>query len=255
MGAKAQIQGFVSRVLASGFPDDRDIAKTVRLKRYGELNISEADGNLYGYAEEGSLLVATSPTVGTGLTGVTAQTAFNATGPSTYVYNNEPMGGKSLYILSLKQIASAAATSSTVHYYACVLDPTYRAITTDNFATAIVPVNPNGNASVSVAPVIKFQSSATVSVIAAASGSARVVGRGQLGALNIVGDEFIINFGRGDHFGHPGLTAAQVSQNSKRVANSPPVIVPPGGTFTIHQWALAQGASASPEFELVMVAR
>lgn len=253
--AKALFQGFVSRLLPSAFTDDRDDAKPVRLGRYGELKLSEADCNLYGYCEEGSLMVATSPTVGTGLVGVTAQTTYNATGPSVYVYNNEPAGGKSLYIGSLKQIASAAATSSTVHYYAAVLDPTYRAITTDNFAAAIVPINPNGNLPVIATPVIKFQSSATVSAIAAASGSARVVARGQLGALNIIGDEFIINFGRGDHIGHPGLTAAQASQNSKRVSNAPPVIVPPGGTFTIHQWALAQAASASPEYELTMWAR
>lgn len=255
MAAKVLIQGFISKLLGSGFVDDRDDAKPVRLKRYGEVCISEADGNLYGYAEEGSLMVATSPTVGTGLTGVTAQTTYNATGPSIYIYNQEPAGGKSIYLGAIKQIASAAATSSTVHYYAAVLDPIYRAITTDNFAAAIVPINPNGNCPIPCTPVIKFQSSATVSVVAAASGAARYCGRGQLGALNIIGDEFIVNFGRGDHVGHPGLTAAQASQNSKRVSNAPPVIIPPGGTFTFHQWALAQSASASPEYEVTMWAR
>jgi hypothetical protein len=253
MGAKAQIQGYVMRLLSGGIGDDRDAAKTIRLKRYGEVNVSEADCNQYGYAEEGSFLIATSPTIGTGLVGVTAQVAYNATGPSVYVYNNDPI--KSLYLMYLKQIASAAATSSTAHYYACVLDPTYRAITTDNFATAITPVNPNGGIGVPLTPVIKFQSSATVSVIAAASGSARTVARGQLGGLNIIGDEFIVAFGKGDHTGHPGLTGAQVAGLSKRVSNAGPVIVGPGQTFTIHQWALAQAASASPEFELAMVAR
>ncbi len=253
--AKALMQGFVSRLLPTPFTDDRDDAKPIRLGRYGEQKISETDCNLYGYCEEGSLMVATSPTVGTGLVGVTAQIVYNATGPSVYIYNAEAAGGKSIYMGSIRQIASAAATSSPVHYYAAILDPTFRAITTDNFAAAIVPINPNGNCPVPCTPIIKLQSSATVSVIGAASGAARYVARGQLGALNIIGDEFIVNFGRGDHIGHPGLTAAQAVANSKRVSNAPPVIIPPGATFTFHQWALAQAASASPEYEITMWAR
>ena len=56
MGAKAQIQAFVSRLLPSPYTDDRDVAKTARLGPYGEMKISEADGSLYGYCEEGSLM-------------------------------------------------------------------------------------------------------------------------------------------------------------------------------------------------------
>ncbi len=252
MGAKAQIQGFVSRLLSSPFADDRDIAKTVRLKRYGEMNISEADGSLYGYADEGSLMVCTNATIGTGLTGVTAQTSFNDTGPALYIYNPDPV--KSLYIGYLKMIATAAATSSTVQNYAAVLDPILRLVTTDNFAT-LTPVNPNGGATVSANPVVKFQNNSTVSAITASSSAKRIVARGVLGGLNIIGDEFIINFGRGDHTTHPGLTAAQVAAPSKRVANAPPVVVAPGSTFTVHLWGANQGAAYTPEVELVMWAR
>ncbi len=253
MGAKAQIQGFVSRLLASGFADDRDVAKTVRLKRYGELNISEADASINGYAEEGSMIVCTSGTISTGLTGVTAQVVFNDTGPALYVYNPDPV--KSLYMGYLKMIASAAATTTSSQHYACILDPARSTlITTDNFAN-LTQVNPNGGAALSVAPVVKFQNNATVSLIAASSASKRIVARGGLGGLNIVGTEMIINFGRGDHTTDPGLTAAEVAGPSKRVRNAPPVVVGPGCTFTVHLWGIAQAAAYSPEVELVMWAR
>ncbi len=252
MGAKAQIQGFVSRLLSSGFADDRDVAKTVRLKRYGEVNISEADGSLYGYADEGSLMVATNATISTGLTGVTAQIAFNDTGPALYLYNPDPV--KSIYIGYLKMLATAAATSTTSQHYAAIIDPVLRTISVDNFAT-ITPVNPNGSAPIPVNPVLKFQNNSTVSTVLASSPAKRIVARGALGGLNIIGTEMIINFGRGDHTTHAGLTAAESAAPSKRVANAPPCIVGPGCTFTLHLWGLAQGAAYSPEIELVMWAR
>ncbi len=253
MAAKVIISGFVQRLLASIFPDDRDNAKTVRLKRYGEVNISEADGNLYGYCEEGSLMVATNATISTGLTGVTAQTAFNDTGPALYIYNNDP--AKSLYMGYLKMIATAAATTSTSQHYACIVDPSRGTlITTDNFAT-LTPVNPNGACAVPCTPVIKFQNNATVSAIAASSASKRIVGRGTLGGLNVAGDELIILFGRGDMSTHSGLTAVQATALSKRVGNCGPMIIGPGQTGTVHLWGVSQAAAYSPEVELVMWAR
>jgi len=255
--AKALIQGFVSRLLPGAFIDDRDDAKPVRMKRYGEINISEADGSLYGYSDEGSVLVATNATIGTGLTGVTAQIVFNDTGPALYIYNSENAANpnaKSLYLGYLKMIATAAATTSTSQHYAGVLDTVYRTITTDNYAT-IVPVNPNGATAVGATPIVKFQNNATVSLIAASSVAKRIVCRGTLGGLNIVGDEMIISFGRGDISPHPGLTAVQAAGVSKRVSNAPPVIIGPGQTFTLHLWGLAQAAAYSPEIELVMWAR
>jgi hypothetical protein len=251
--AKAIFQGIVARVLPSAFVDDRDSAKTVRLKRYGEVNISEADGSLYGYCDEGSLMVATNATISTGLTGVTAQTAFNDTGPALYIYNNHST--LSLYMGYLKMVTTAAATSTTIQSFACILDPARSTtITTNNFAT-LTPVNPNGSLAVSFAPVILFQNNATVSQIAASSSSKRIVARGNLGGLNVAGDEFIINFGRGDHTTHAGLTAAQSAALSKRVANAPPVVIGPGHTFTVHCWGTSQAAAYSPEVELVMWAR
>jgi len=255
--AKALIQGFVSRYLPQAFSDDRDDAKPLRMKRYGEVCVSEADANLYGYSEEGSLIVATSATISTGLVGVTAQTAFNDTGPALYIYNAENPANpaaKSLYLGYLKMLASAAATTATSQHYAGILEPGLRTIATDNFAN-LTQVNPNGNAAVPVTPIVKFQSNATVSAISASTAAKRIVCRGGLGGLNIIGDELIVVFGRGDIAPHAGLTAAQAAATSKRVSNAPPVIIGPGQTFTLPLWGLAQSAAYSPEVELVMWAR
>lgn len=257
LAPSALVKGIVGKLLPSSFVDDRDSDKPARLKRYGEVAISEADSNLYGYCEEGTILLALSATPGTGLTGVTAQTSFSDTGPACYIYNPENPANpnaKSLYLGYIKMIASAAATSTTSQRYAGVLDVVSRAFSVDN-TTALTVITSNGNVSPIITPTVKWQNNATVSTLAASSASKRIVCNGCIGGLNIVGDEMIVSFGRGDISAHPGLTAAQAAGVSKRVSNAPPVIVGPGQSFAFHTWGLAQAAAYSPEVEICMWAR
>jgi hypothetical protein len=255
--AKALIQGFTHRLLPQAFIDDRDDAKPVRLKRYGEVNVSEFDNNLYGYAEEGSFFVATNPTVGTGLTwGFAAawQSALD-TSPLVFISNDEIAGGKSLYLAWIKLITTAATTTTTTVQFAGVVDTIPRAITTDNML-AIVPVNPNSAASATASCTVKVQNSATASAIAAKSGASRRVCRGVLGGFPVIGDEMVISFGRGNQHGHPGLTAAEAAAPRKSVSSCPPVVLAPGQNFTLNVWFPAITLSAiNPEVEIAFWAR
>lgn len=258
LAPSALIKGIVARMLPSAFVDDRDSDKPARLGRYGEQIAQILYGpTRHGLVEEGCYLVATNPTISTGLAWVAAQTAFSDTAPNFYLYNNESAANpnaKSIYLDYLKLIATAVGTAATAWHYAFILDAVARAFGTDN-TLAITPVNPNGGASNVITPTIKAQNSATVSALAASSAAKRLVGRGVLGGLNIAGDEMVIVFGSTDVGAHAGLTAAQAAALSRRVDHSPAIIIPPGWSLTGHIWAPSSSATITPEFELGMWAR
>lgn len=259
MTTSALFKGLVLKLLPTPFTDDREDDKPVRLGRYGEQLAQVLYGpSRHGLAEEGSYLVAYNPTVSTGMTQVAAQTAFSDTTPNFYIYNNENPANqyaKSIYIDYIKMIATAAATAATAIHYALVLDVTARSLTTDNTQSLTVG-NPNGAvANGIISPTIKWQNSATASVIAASSSNARRVGRGVLGGLNIAGDEMIIVSGSTDVGAHPGLTAAQASAVSRRVSTCPAIVLGPGDSLTGHFWAPSSSASWNPEVEIGFWAR
>jgi len=258
LAPSALVKGIVSRLLPTAWVDDRDADKPMRLARYGEQVAQVLHGpTRYALVEEGSYILATNPTISTGLTWVAAQTAFSDTAPNFYIFNPESTSNpaaKSIYMDYLKLITTTAATAATAFHYAWILDAVSRAITTDNTLT-ITPVNPNGGASVVITPVIKVQNSATVSVITASSSAKRLVGRGTLGGLNVAGDELEIVFGSTDVGANAGLTAAQAAAVGHRVSNSPGIIIPPGWSLTGHIWMPSSTASPAPEFELGMFAR
>jgi hypothetical protein len=245
------LTGLIKALLPSKTGDSDVAERTVRLNAFSELAVRDTPANYYGMAEEGSLIVATNPTVSTGMTFVTAQTAFSDTVPNFYIYNTEPVGGRSLRLHYLKMITTAAGTSATAWHYAVILDQVGRAIGTDNTAT-ITPVNPNGAATISAVPLIKVQNSATASAIAASSASKRLVARGCLGGLNIVGDTLQIYFGEMTPSAMSATAVTQAGQPGRRVDNSPPVMIPPGCSAVIHIWGVASAAAFSPEFELLM---
>jgi hypothetical protein len=224
----------------------------LRVNRNRELAIREVPGTYYGMCEEGSLLVATNPTVSTGLTWVAAQTAYAATTPNFLITNTQPAGGKNVQLRYLKMIATAAGTAATVWHYAAILDVAPRALTTNN-TVAITPVSPNGGLSVgSGLPAIAAQNNAIASVLAAESASGRVVARGALGGLNIVGDVFSILFGQATGLTGPLTAVEGETQSGARTAYSPPIIIAPGGCLSLHFWSPSSSAAFNPEFEMLL---
>lgn len=251
----AFIRGLVAKALPNALSDDQSNDKPVRLLKYGEQAVLSCLPTRHMLADEGSYVLATNPTISTGLTWVAAQTAFSDTTPNFYLYNNEAVGGKTLYLDYLKMIATAAGTAATAWHYAIIVDQVARAITT-NHVLAITPTTPVSAVSlVGTAPTINAQNSATASVIAASSSASRIAARGVLGGLNVAGDEFVIVFGSTDVGAHPGLTAAQAAALSRRVDHSAAVGIGPGHSAVIHIWAPSSSASINPEFELGMFLR
>ncbi len=256
--AKVLMQGFVHKILPQAFTDDRDDGKPVRLKRYGEVNTSEFDVSQYGYCEEGTYIVATTTTVGTGFTWASSGNgvqSFLDTAPQGYIFNNESAGGKSLYIDYIKIIVTTGVTAATGAKFAIFMDTAARALTTDNMSV-LSQAQPNGNlASPIITPTIKIQNSATPSVAAAIVTSRKVAQGWMAGTIPLVGDEYIMCFGRGDIAGHPGLTNVETVCR-KLVSNHPPCIVPPQASLALHFWFPAlTTASIVPEVLIGMWTR
>ncbi len=224
----------------------------VRQDKYGAVAPWCVSPTRHQFAEEGSYCVATNPTPGTGLLNVAAQTAYDSTKPNFLITN--PDASKSLYLDFLKLIASQAPTAATAIYFAIHVDTIARPLTTDNML-AIVPVNPAVGKALLVTPSVKAQNSATASVLAALSSTAKLVARGVLGGLCIAGTELEIVFGASEgHGSYAGNTDA-AGNPGRRSCSAPPVIIPPGGSASIHIWMPSSSASLAPEFELGMFVR
>lgn len=249
------------QTLSSGLPqtllparasDSTSMDKEARLNGWGETVVREQ--GQYGYAEEGSLYVATNPTISTGMLWVAAQTAYGATAPNFHIRNTDVLGGKSVRLQSLKLIATAAATGTTAVHYAVTLDPVSRAISTDNTA-AITPQNCNGGVTGAPPVLVNAQNSATVSVLSAASAGNRVLARGVMGGLNIVGEELFLSFGTPISSAMTPTAVDAAGQPGCRVTSAPAIIVPPQASCTIHIWSVGASASMTPEFELLFAVK
>lgn len=243
------VAGRPSTALGTAQQDSNLADVGLRVNGYGEAAIRETAPTLYGLCEEGSLFVATNPTISTGVTFVAAQTAYGATAPNFHIVNTEQAGGKSIQLRSLKMIATAAATAATAIHYAVIIDPTQRAIATDHTA-AITPKCLNSAKTASSTVRIYAQNSATVSVLAAASVGAYTAARGVLGGLNAVGDVLAILFGGITSDSSTGA-AVVTGQPGVRVSNAPAISIGPGNSATVMIWMPASSASFDPEFELV----
>ena len=244
----------IQKLIGAQTGDSVVAERQLRMNAYSELAVRDTPANYYGMAEEGSLILATNPTPSTGLAWVSAQTAFSDTAPNFYIYNNEQAGGKALRLHYLKLITTTAATSASAVHYAVVVDQAARAFTTDNMAV-VIPVSPNGCLGLTTVPVIKVQSNTTTSAIAASSGQKRIVARGCLGGLNIAGDVLQIYFGELTPTAMSATAVTAAGQPGRRVDNSPPVCIPPGGSAVIHIWMPGSSASIVPEFELLLSAK
>jgi len=256
--ALAQMRGLVGRALTNiqAFADDSSNDRGVRLDRYGSLLIPQTDSSLYSQAEEGSMVIATNPTPGTGYTWVAAVTSYTNTQPLIVVYNNEPAGGKNIELRYLKLITLAAGTGAVAWQYLGLLDVQQLQTTAHHAAATLV--NPNFAYPVLVNNLqVLVQTGSTASVFPAPTAAARMVNRGSLGGLNVPGDVMRINFGSLDSGTTSGITAAEGATQAGvgRADSDSPVVIPPGGAWYLYFWSASSSAAINPEMIFGMVCR
>lgn len=216
--------------------------------------VVENPGSTHQLSRDGLMYYAATPTPGTAFA-TDVKIAFDPLVPFMYMYNGDTVGAaasRSVELVSVKLICTVAAASSTNFRFGGQLDNVIRTPTTDNM-TALAPKCPNGNVSTASAlagtsGLIKMQSSGTASAAPAASANVRTIGRGSMGGITLVNDEFTIMFGRLPAGGTPGLTAAQATCAGSKVSYTAPVIIPPGWSFYLYTW-YASNAVTGPSFE------
>ena len=245
---RALVGGIINRFLSSaaGYNDDRDQDKPLRCRRYGDLAINCAVPTRHDLADEGSYFVTTTPTPGTGLTWVAAQTTYSATAPNFLIQNLEQGAqGRTVYLDFLTMVTTAAMTAATGIQYAITMDSGQRAPTTNNM-TAFVQRCLQAAATTAPNIAILGQSSASASVIPALTNVGYIAARDTWGGINVANDVLGLVFGE-NVAGLQGLTAVESAQVSRRIIAAPPIIIPPGWAAAIHIWAGSSSASFAPE--------
>ena len=198
----------------------------------------------------GNYWVTTNPTPGTALAGAVSA-SYSATTPFLYLFNSASAGGKSVYLDYIKLICTVAPASGTIAYYALVADQAARALSVDH-TSALTPVGPNQTTSTTAASVltVNAQNSATASTIAAASSAVRVVGRGAIGGIPVVGDELVIDFGPDAYLPYNGATAT-VATPARRISGTAPVVLDPQACLMVALWFPSNSATGI-SYELEM---
>jgi hypothetical protein len=237
------LRGIVSRSLPAGLADGTEASG--RLARYSELMVVEAVRTKHPLADEGSFFSTQNPTLGTALA-AGIQATFSDT-VAAFVFQNtgDPSGSvsPSLYLDFIKLIFTVAPASATGMRYAVKLDNGPRAPTAGSTKLSGTSGSPGASAvgatvRSSVANIWAFTGGAFMTV--PVSVNARVVAVGGIGALPIVGTEFMIRFGDNG----PNFAAA-----AGGTSHAAPIVVPPGWYAVVYLW-FPSNAATGPSAEL-----
>jgi hypothetical protein len=216
-----------------------------RSNRYGDQSVvSLTGGKMHALADEGSLFVATNPTVATGIAGIAAADGFNAAETLFLLYNTATEAEATrIYLDSLELQCTVVDTNGTDIRFDHHID------NTDRFTsggTAITPVNPNMDSTASAKGRLRF--GAVVS--AAASSSVRYLGGRQLASTDLVANDLMLfTYGGSNSFSNQNsnLTEEATLARFWHVA-CPAVILGPGDSYLFSINCASQSGAATWTF-------
>jgi hypothetical protein len=203
-------------------------------------------------ADLGNYFICRTPTVGTGIAGVTSLTSYTAASPVLILYNQNPSTNIWMDYASLTVTATAASTASL--YLVTVVDNGNRWSSAGsggagtNVSTALIGpyatnmgVTTNGGALVYAGAL----------VASGATNAARILSNRLVRQqIPVVNDQYVVNFGT-DGVGGPlppqVLSAAVPSVST--VAHAP-VCVPPLTSFLLYYYGASMAAAPSFEVEV-----
>lgn len=220
------------------FSDNVQSGPPNRAGRYGEAYALPL-GNKETYAgDEGSYFTAITPTPGTGIIGHAAPTTFDETKPYLLLYNG---GQNRIYPQFLRFHETVVSTAATRVQFTIAVDQGNRY---SSGGTALTKNNVNMDS------VVSTQATITVGAViaSAASSSRRVLDHlVYRGTIDVVEDIYEIVFGASDGAGMGGSRVATVGDFARMTA---PVVVGPGQSLLVHQWAGSQ--STGPTFQVTL---
>ena len=250
--------GILRKLLSSAARVAAEQAPVIaRFGHYGETVAELITGKQHKLADEGSYFLTRSPTPGTGLATIAAPTTFAATSPFLIVTNNNPVGGKNIFLDYLKLICTAAGTGGTALNFATVLDAGSRYTSggsggagTQLASLLAGPYTPNMQAAGQSGALVY----AGALVAAAATAGARTLSNSRFRtAIPVVNDEYVINFG-GDSVALDGVLVSGTAIAQRTVPHAP-VVIAPGSSFLLHLWLPSQSAASSYEVDIGHVER
>lgn len=247
------LHGVASRRRPQVTPDGGPNNEIVdRRGRYGEGYVNSLWPTDQMLADEGSYFVSA---LGPGATALQLglSASFAAAAVAIAFQNTDASqfdGGLRCYPRFIRLVASVAPTSGTALRFASVLDAKDRTPTTvvglggtPATATCFKPLVVASSLDQAVGGVgqpffpLSIAAGAPPAVAAAGQNARTIVGNGSLRAqIPVVGDEYIIQFGMGDHPAGSLVTAAPAGA-SRIVAFHPPVVIPPQAWWLFYLWA------------------
>ncbi len=204
-------------------------------------------------ADQGYYFTAISPTPGTGIANtVTTETTLAQADVNPYIvcYNGSTVANPvNIYPLYIRLTTTAAQAVAVVMRFTLTLDQGNR-ITTYPAAAGLLTINNvnMGSANRSQAQIV----AGTGIVCAAPTSQRRIVGNQSFrngAVINVIGDVYQFNFGATEQIDPMSLveTGTAICNVTYGFA---PLVIGPGQSFFVHQWAAAQ--TTAPAFEIEM---
>lgn len=239
-----EMKGITAEALLDAPTKGVGVMQSPRLMRRGELYVASLFNGLQAAALEGSYYIARTPTPGTGITLTSATgTAFSATNGIVGINNNDVKDdGRSIILDFITVILTAAGTAATSAYTVGQLDRLAKA----SGATTLSNFNVNGGLPADDA-VADIHAGAITIATAETGNAPRYLGgqvhRKAAAPAFVIDDVITWAFGR-ESFGNDAIIAATAINV---VLGMPPVVIPPGWTFNLLEWAVGRTAAQSAE--------
>jgi len=217
-------------------PINEGVYGPIRGTRYGELLVEDLDP--YSLADEGTYFLATNPTLGTGIAGIAATTAFDATKTLLHLMNIST--SKRLYLDFVDLVVTAAGTNGTTTGFSMTADKGTTRYSSGG--STITPINPNLASSDTAEVSMKFGALTTT----AASSAVRPLGDFQVRTvIKVVNDSYRFVFGRKGMAWRLAGASLDGTTSAKVTIPCPPVILGENDQFLLHDWAASQSAASS----------
>ncbi len=211
-----------------------------RQSRYGERYVQALAGSkMHPLVDEGTYFCATNATPGTAIAGITAADGYDVTETLLYIHNGAT-STKRIYMDFIHLTCAAAGTNGTNFSMALTTDSVARR---SSGGTAITPVENSQTAALAtVTDAVYFGA-----VVTAAATSGKLIWHGLLRTvIKVIGDQYTLNFGSSSPVGSGNILEGTAQAHVVR--NVPPVVLGPGESLMLHEYAASQSVAAQYQF-------
>ncbi len=212
--------------------------------RFGEAITSPLGAKLYGYADEGSYVLATNPTMGTGIAGIAASTSFDAAEHLMMIRNTHAT--KRFYLDFIDLVVTAAGANGTTTGFTMTGDKGTTRYTSGG--SSITPVNPNMDGSQPGSDLtVKFGALVTT----AASADVRPLGDFLVRTvIKVIGDSYRFNFGDSNAKWECAGASLDGTTSAKITIPCPPVVLGENDMLLLSDWGASQSGASSYQFRM-----